>query len=75
MAHFVVSKHINGRDWNGTAELRGWQVNRSTKKEVLKKVRGKAQQLANETNETQVIDVYTGKGKLQRQEEIEPTGG
>jgi len=72
MADFVVSKHVNGRDWNGNMSFQGWQVNRSTKKEVLRKVRGKAQTVADEKQETQTIDVYSGKGKLQRQEEVQP---
>lgn len=72
MSDFVVSKHVNGRDWNGNYTFRGWQVNKSTKKEVLNKVRGKAQTIADKKRETQTIDVYSGKGKLQRVEEVEP---
>lgn len=79
MTDYVVSKHINGRDWNGSTELgsrdpeMGWQVNRSTKREVMKKVRGRAQQTANDIGSSVEIEVYSGKGELQKTIEVRPT--
>lgn len=81
MVDFTVSKHINGRDWHGNVEtasltynaIGNWNVTRSTKKAVVKKVRGKAQELANNQNRTVTVDVYSGKGDFQKTLEITPT--
>lgn len=81
MSDFTVSKHINGRDWHGNVEVTDyaysyygdWSYTASTKKKVLKKVRGKAQELANAKNYTVTVDVYTGKGDFQKTLEITPT--
>lgn len=79
MADYVVSKHINGRDWNASTELgsqdpdNSWQVNRSTKKAVMNKVQGRGQKIADDLNTVVEIDVYSGSGNLQNILEVTPS--
>lgn len=79
MTDYVVSRHINGRDWNASTELGsqdpdlGWQVNRSTKKAVMKQVKGRGQKIADEQNTVVEIDVYSGSGDFQKTVEVTPS--
>lgn len=81
MSDFTVSKHINGKDWNGNAEMlslnleeiRHWQYSARRKKDVLNKTLGKAQEAADKAGRTMTVDVYTGSGRLQDVKEVEPS--